>query len=145
VRPTRAVLRPIRFLSPLLGLLLAGALIGFVMAGLLAPVLGRVPLISGTSEAPEARSYVERMLERDVDALIALRPRRDIVSRAQEMQRAAEQNIQLKPLSLTYMGGNSSGLTNVHIYAIGIQLPSGEQRLVPFTITVVGGKVVRVE
>jgi hypothetical protein len=145
VRPIRAVLRPLRFLSPLLGLLLAGALIGFVLAGLLAPLLGRMPLISGTSEAPEARAYVERMLQRDVDALIALRPRRDVVSRAAEIQRAAEQNIQIKPLSLTYMGGSGSGATNVHIYAIGIQFPTGEQRLVPFTITVVGGKVVRVE
>jgi hypothetical protein len=145
VRAPGAVLRPFRRLTPLLATLVAGGLVGFVLAGILAPILGRVPLFNGTGESAEARAYVERVLERDVDALIALRPRRDVVSRAQELQSAAQQNVELKPLSVTYMGGAGAGPTNVHIYAIGVQFPSGEQRLVPFTITVVGGKVVRVE
>jgi hypothetical protein len=43
------------------------------------------------------------------------------------------------------LGGSSSGRLSVHIYAVEIQAGSGQYQFFPLALTIVGGKVVRVE
>ena len=134
-----------RWIGPSLSTLVVGALIGYVLSAFLGPVIGRMPLISGSGESAEARAYIMGMVQRDADALAGLRPRRDVVSRAIELQRASQQGqATVEPTSLTYMGGGTAGPMSVHIYAVGIRT-QGQEQLVPFTLTMIGGKVVRIE
>jgi hypothetical protein len=46
---------------------------------------------------------------------------------------------------VTYLGGSSSGRISVHIYAVEIQASGGQYQFFPLALTIVGGKVVRVE
>jgi hypothetical protein len=85
------------------------------------------------------------LLQRESESLSQLRPARDVISRALEQQNASQQSTEVKPLSLTYLGGGSSGRISVHIYAVEIQAGSGQYQFFPLALTIVGGKVVRVE
>ncbi len=139
-------MQPLRVLRAALATLLAGVLGGFVLAALIGPAVASGPLFGGTGESPEARAYMLGLLERNPDVLTALRPKRDIVSRAREIQRSRQQaGGAVRPSSLTYLGGGGAGPSTVHIYAVGVRSPTGEERLIPFALTLVGGKVVRIE
>lgn len=136
----------LRLLRAAVATLLGGALVGYVLAALVGPVITSAPLVGGTGESPEARTYMMGLLQRNPDVLTALRPRRDIVSRAVEIQRSREQpSGPVNLTSLTYLGGGGSGSSTVHIYAAGVRGATGEERLIPFALTLVGGKVVRIE
>ncbi|MDQ3871237.1 MAG: hypothetical protein M3301_06445 [Chloroflexota bacterium] len=136
----------LRVLRAAVATLLVGILAGYVLAALVGPVVGSGPLFGGTGESPEARTYMLGLLERNQDVLTALRPKRDVVSRAVEIQRSRQQgSSSVRPTSLTYLGGGGAGPANVHLYAVGVRAPDGEERLIPFALTVVGGKVVRIE
>ena len=138
----RAYLRRAR--APV-GTLLAGALGGFIVASLVGQFLTGAPILGGTGEPPEARAYVVGLLQKDVSSLLALRPRRDVVSRAQQIQGAEGTQSSLTPVSLTYLGGGTYGETTVALYAVGARLTDGREGLLPFTVTLIDGKVVRIE
>ncbi|MGH2492260.1 MAG: hypothetical protein ACRDF9_12200, partial [Candidatus Limnocylindria bacterium] len=93
----------------------------------------------------DAHKYMMALLQRESESLSQLRPARDIISRALEQQNASQQSEEVKPLTLTYLGGGSSGRISVHIYAVEIQAGGGQYQFFPLALTIVGGKVVRVE
>jgi len=65
-----------------------------------------------------------------------------VVSQALAQQAAQQSRQQAKPLSLTYLGGASSGTFSVHIYAVEVRANDGSQQLFSLAITLLGGKVV---
>jgi hypothetical protein len=85
------------------------------------------------------------LLQRETESLSRLRPTRDVISRALEQQNTSQQPTDVKPLSVTYLGGGSSGRISVHIYAVELQASAGQYQFFPLALTIVGGKVVRVE
>ena len=137
-------MRRLRSVAAPLGTLVAGLLVGFVLAAFLAPLIGSVSILGGTPEPPEARAYVVGLMENNPRSLAALRGG-DLVSRALEIQTAGAAAANIEPTSLTYLGGGSAGRTSVHIYAVGLRSSEGEEQLLTIAVTVAGGKVVRIE
>jgi len=80
------------------------------------------------------------LLQRETDSLSQLRPTRDVISRALEQQNASQQASDVKPLSVTYLGGSSSGRISVHIYAVEIQASGGQYQFFPLALTIVGAR-----
>ncbi len=120
-----------------------GALFGYVLAALGGTFLGGTSLLGATGESPEARQYMLALLQRDPDSLAALRPNRDVASRALEIQTSKQG--QSRPISLTYLGGKTVGRYSIHIYAVELQAQGGASQFFPLALTLVGGKVVRIE
>lgn len=123
--------------------LMIGALFGYVLAALGGTLLGGASLLGATGESPEARQYMLALLQRDPDLLAALRPNRDVASRALEIQNAKQG--QSRPISLTYLGGKSVGRYTIAVYTVELQGQGGQNQFFPLALTLVGGKVVRIE
>jgi hypothetical protein len=141
----RAYLRRAR--APV-GTLVAGALGGFIVATLAGQFLTGAPIFGGSGEPPEARAYIVGLLQRDAETLLALVPRRDIVSRAQQLQAGREAQSAAPDYtvtSLTYLGGGSYGAAGVHVYVVGIHRADGLEGLLPLILTLIDGKIVRIE
>ncbi len=126
-------------------LLLVGGLVGYVGTAFSTTMVADSGILGGSGESNDAHKYMMALLQRESESLSQLRPQRDVVSRALEKQNASQSAQQVKPLSLTYLGGGSSGRVSVHIYAVEIQAGGGQYQFFPLALTIVGGKVVRVE
>ncbi len=130
-------------------IVLVGVLIGYVgtaAVGTFVTDLGVLPGSSG--EQPAARQFVIKMLEHKTDQLQQLRPQQDVLSRALEQQNAENQRQQAgssKPVSVTYLGGASSGRFSVQMYAVEVKTANGRTQFFPLSVTLVSGKVVRVD
>lgn len=129
----------------LIAMLLVGGLVGYVGTAFTTTMVADSGILGGGGESSDAHKYMMALLQRESESLSQLRPARDVISRALEQQNASQQTTEVKPLSLTYLGGGSSGRISVHIYAVEIQAGSGQYQFFPLALTVVGGKVVRVE
>jgi hypothetical protein len=146
-RPVRKLVPPIVWSS--ITIALVGILIGYVgtaFAGTLVADSGLLP--GSTGEQPAARQYVVKMLQHETDSLAQLRPQQDVISRALEQQNAESQRQQTasaKPMSVTYLGGASSGRFSVQIYAVEVRGANGRTQFFPLALTLAGGKVVRVD
>ena len=68
-----------------------------------------------------------------------------MVSRALQQQNVSQQPQDVKPLTVTYLGGASSGLISVQIYAVEVQASDGEYGFLLYSLTLVGGRVQLVE
>jgi hypothetical protein len=123
------------------GTVLVGMLIGYVMAGGLGSFAQDQGWFSSSGESPQARAYMLALLQRDSDNLNALRPQQDVVSQALAAQSAQSSTTNAKPLSLTYLGGTSSGRLSVQIYAVEVRATDGSVQLFPLALTLVGGRV----
>jgi len=129
-----------------MAMLLVGALMGYAGTGFITTMVADSGILGGGGESSDAHKYMMALLQRESESLSQLRPARDVISRALEQQNASSQQAsEVKPLSLTYLGGGSSGRISVHIYAVEIQASGGQYQFFPLALTVVGGKVVRVE
>jgi hypothetical protein len=128
-----------------IAMLLVGGLVGYVGTAFTTTLVADSGILGGGGESNDAHKYMIALLQRESDSLARLRPTRDVVSRALEQQNASQQTQDVKPLTVTYLGGVSSGRISVHIYAVEIQAGSGQYQFFPIALTVVGGKVVRVE
>jgi len=139
----------LNLISPLvrtaLAMLLVGGLIGYVGTAFTTTLVADSGILGGGGESSDAHKYMIALLQRETDSLSQLRPTRDVISRALEQQNASQQASDVKPLSVTYLGGSSSGRISVHIYAVEIQASGGQYQFFPLALTIVGGKVVRVE
>src|SRR6266508_1220662 len=129
----------------IIAMLLVGGLVGYVGTAFTTTMVADTGILGGGGESSDAHKYMMALLQRESESLSQLRPARDVISRALEQQNASQQSTEVKPLSLTYLGGGSSGRISVHIYAVEIQAGSGQYQFFPLALTVVGGKVVRVE
>ncbi len=128
-------------------LVLVGALIGYVGTAFVGTIVADSGLLPGsTGESPEAHQYVIKLLQHET--LTQLRPQQDVLSRAIEQQAAEGQRQQSSattPMSVTYLGGSSSGRFSVQIYAIEVRAANGRTQFFPIALTLISGKVVRVD
>jgi hypothetical protein len=119
-----------------------GALFGYIVAATVGPLFGNA-VSPQLGESAQARQYMLGLLSEDADALTALQPNQDVVSRALEVH-SSQGARQVRPISLTYLGGGSEGRLQVHIYAVEISV-GGQERFFPLALTLLNGKVVRTE
>ena len=139
----------LKLLPPLmrtaLAMLIVGGLVGYAATGFTTTIVADSGLLGGGGESSYAHKYVMALLQRESESLAQLQPARDVVSRALQQQSVSQQSTSAKPLSVTYLGGSSSGRISVHIYAVELQATGGQYQFFPLALTIVGGKVVRVE
>jgi hypothetical protein len=139
----------LKLLPPLvrtaMAMLLVGGLMGYAGTAFATTMVADSGVLGGGGESSDAHKYMMALLKREADSLSQLRPAADVVSRALDQQNATQSAQDVKPLSVTYLGGSSSGRLSVHIYAVEIQAGSGQYQFFPLALTIVGGKVVRVE
>ena len=126
-------------------MLIVGGLIGYAGTGFSTTLVADSGILGGGGESSDAHKYVMALLQRESESLAQLQPSRDVVSRALQQQSVSQQSTSAKPLSVTYLGGSSSGRISVHIYAVELQATGGQYQFFPLALTIVGGKVVRVE
>jgi hypothetical protein len=139
----------LKLLPPLmrtaLAMLIVGGLVGYAVTGFTTTLVADSGILGGGGESSDAHKYVMALLQRESESLAQLQPARDVVSRALQQQSVSQQSTSAKPLSVTYLGGSSSGRISVHIYAVELQATGGQYQFFPLALTIVGGKVVRVE
>jgi hypothetical protein len=139
----------LKLLPPLvrtaLAMLIVGGLVGYAVTGFTTTLVADSGILGGGGESSDAHKYVMALLQRESESLAQLQPSRDVVSRALQQQSVSQQSTSAKPLSVTYLGGSSSGRISVHIYAVELQATGGQYQFFPLALTIVGGKVVRVE
>jgi len=128
-----------------LAMLLVGGLVGYAGTAFTTTLVADSGILGGGGESSDAHKYVMALLQRESDSLAQLQPATDVISRALQQQSVSQQPTSAKPLSVTYLGGSSSGRISVHIYAVELQATGGQYQFFPLALTVVGGKVVRVE
>ena len=128
-----------------MAMLLVGGLMGYAGTAFTTTLVADSGILGGGGESSDAHKYMMALLQREAESLSRLRPASDVVSRALDQQNASQQTQDVKPLSVTYLGGSSSGRLSVHIYAVEIQAGGGQYQFFPLALTIVGGKVVRVE
>lgn len=128
--------------STAIGTILVGVLIGYVLSAGVSSFVQDQGWFASSGEAPEARAYMVALLQRQSDSLAALRPRQDVVSQALAAQSTSQSTNSAKPLSLTYLGGATSGRLSVQIYAVEVRANDGSQQLFPLALTLLGGRVV---
>ncbi len=128
-----------------LAMLIVGGLVGYAGTGFTTTIVADSGILGGGGESSDAHKYVMALLQRESESLARLQPARDVVSRALQQQSVSQQSTSAKPLSVTYLGGSSAGRISVHIYAVELQATGGQYQFFPLALTVVGGKVVRVE
>src|SRR5574341_596972 len=105
----------------IIAMLLVGGLVGYVGTAFSTTMVADTGILGGGGESSDAHKYMMALLQRESESLSQLRPARDVISRALEQQNASHQSqSEVKPLSLTYLGGGSSGRISVHIYAVEI-------------------------
>ena len=128
-----------------LAMFIVGGLVGYAGTAFTTTLVADSGILGGGGESSDAHKYVMALLQRESESLAQLQPARDVVSRALQQQSVSQQTTSAKPLSVTYLGGSSSGRISVHIYAVELQATGGQYQFFPLALTVVGGKVVRVE
>jgi hypothetical protein len=84
------------------------------------------------------------LIHNDMDTMAQLGPSADTLAQAINFQKRADALKNLKVDSLTYLGGSALGSAGVHVYVVATE-DSGGEHLIPFSLTIYQGRVVRVE
>jgi hypothetical protein len=134
--------RVLRMFRPVVETLLAGVLVGVVAMGFMGQISGGGDASSG--EVSVARTYMLALIHNDLDTMAQLGPSSDTLAQAINFQKRADALKNLKVDALTYLGGSALGAAGVHLYVVATEDQGGEH-LIPFTLTVFQGRVVRVE
>jgi len=134
--------RVLRTLRPIAETLLAGVLVGVVAMGFATQLSGSGNV--SNAEVPLARTYMLALIRNDLDTMSQLGPSADTLAQAINFQKRADALKNLKVDSLTYLGGSALGGAGVHVYVVETEDAQG-QHLIPFSLTVFQGRVVRVE
>jgi hypothetical protein len=92
-----------------LAMLIVGGLMGYAGTAFTTTLVADSGILGGGGESTDAHKYMMALLKREADSLSQLRPAADVVSRALDQQNASQQAQDVKPLSVTYLGGSSSG------------------------------------
>ncbi len=131
--------RLLRALRPALETLIAGLLLGLVIAVIGAQLLGSSQPPPRNGELPAARAYMLAIIRGDADAMNAVGADMDPATQTLIFQALSGPTIH----SLTYLGG--SGVSNgaVHEYVIEADGANGPQ-LVPLALTVISGRIVHI-
>ena len=122
-------------------IVLAGVLAGYVGAEIVTTAMSGGVLV-GSTESREAHDYLVAYLAGDAATAAKYRDA-DTVSKALEIQNVQRAATVREITSMTYMGGATQGGIGVYAYAVtGHATGSTTDLLVPFTLTVVDGKIV---
>jgi hypothetical protein len=124
------------------GMVLVGVVVGYTLTAFATAIISDQGWFAASGEPVQARNYMVALLQREAENVNALRPQQDVVSQALAAQAAQQSQQQAKPLSLTYLGGGSSGRLSVQIYAVEVRANDGTQQLFSLALTLLGGKVV---
>lgn len=127
-----------------MGTVLVGMTVGYILAGAVSFVVTDRGWFTAGGESPEARGFMLAYLQREAENVAALRPQQDVVSKALSEQASQSNASQIKTLSLTYLGGGTSGPVSVQVYAVEQQARDGSSHFGTFALTLVGGKVLLV-
>jgi hypothetical protein len=119
----------------------AGLLVGFVGAEVVTTVTAGGVLV-GSAESREAHEYLVAYLAGDATTAAKYRAI-DTVTKAIEIQNVERAAAVREITSMTYIGGASQGRMGIYVYAVtGHATGSTNELLVPFTLTVIDGKIV---
>src|SRR5947208_13834473 len=110
-------------------MLLLGGLVGYVGTAFTTTLVADSGILGNSGESNAAHKYMLALLQRESDNLSRLGPSADVVSRALQQQNVSQQPQDVKPLTVTYLGGASSGRISVQIYAVEIQASGGQYQL----------------
>lgn len=138
-------MRRLRALSSGAATVIVGALLGYICAALAAPLVGDNPIFGGTGESPIARRYMLALIDADTKAVHELRLPTSVAARANDYKQALGNPGTGRTETLTYLGGGSQGPVSVHSYIVTFVTAEGERRLIPFALSIAGGKVVHIE
>lgn len=137
VRGIRAYVRPA--IETLLAGAFAGYLIGVVAGEVMPPPSGIAP-----DETREAHAFVGAMYRNDLETQAALMSDRDLIGRALQLKATADGLEGASFRSVTFLGGATRGRLSIQMYALEARTDDGRQGLVPYTLTMGNGKVVRI-
>ena len=122
-------------------IVVAGLLAGYVATEIVTTATNG-GLLLGSAESPDAHNYLVAYLAGDAATATKYRPT-DTVTKALEIQNVERAASVREITSMTYIGGASQGRIGVYVYAVtGHAAGSTTELLVPFTLTVVDGKIV---
>jgi hypothetical protein len=127
-----------------MAMLVVGGLMGYAGTGFITTLVADSGVLGGGGESSPAHKCVMAIVQRD-SASTRLCSQSPLVQRALQQQNASQQVMDAKPLTLTYLGNGSTGRISVHIYAVEIQAGGGQYQFFPLALTIVGGRVVRVD
>jgi hypothetical protein len=134
-----------RALFVFLQLLIVGIVLGYVVASIGSFLAGGIPILGGSSEIPEARAFMTGLIEEDSEALFDLQPKRNVLERAIDLKGAGGEVTDFKPVALRFLGGDGHGAAQVQIYAVEFHSETAGDVVVAYSLTLIDGKVVRVE
>src|SRR5438093_2323167 len=126
-------------------MLLLGGLVGYVGTAFTTTLVADSGILGNSGESNAAHKYMLALLQRESDNLSRLGPSAAVVSRALQQQNVSQQPQDVKPLTVTYPGGASSGRICFPIYSVAVQARGGQYQFLPFSLTLIGGSVQRVE
>jgi hypothetical protein len=127
-----------------MAMLLIGGLMGYAGMGFITTVVADSGVLGGGGESSQAHKCVMAIIQRDSSST-RLCSQSPLVQRALQQQNVSQTVPDAKPLSLTYLGSGSAGRISVHIYAVEITAGGGQYQFFPLALTLVGGRVVRVD
>src|SRR5437762_13019946 len=106
-------------------------LAGYVIAAAAGVFIQDSGLFGASGESPVARTYMLGVLQRDPNSIVGIRPNQSIAQRACELQAAdsSRTTAQIRPLSLTAIGGATVGACSVHIYPVDRRNAQGDDQL----------------
>ncbi len=130
----------LRVLGPIVTIVLAGALTGFVGSAVVGTVVRAAAPSSQDVESDVARRFMVAYISGDA-ATVARLQAGDITSQAQAYQQLVSSGGVKNPTSLTFLGGRRFEGITIDLYVAGAMGDNGEQ-LAPFALTVAGNQVV---
>lgn len=125
--------------------MVVGGLLGYIAAAMLAPTVGDNPMFGGSSESPIARRYMLALIDGNTAEVHRLRQATSVAIRANDYKSAIGNPETGHTEALTYLGSGMEGPVSVHSYIVTFVTPAGETRLIPFSLSIAGGKVVHIE
>src|SRR5436309_9751209 len=109
-------------------MLLLGGLVGYVGTAFTTTLVADSGILGNSGESNAAHKYMLALLQRESDNLSRLGPSADVVSRALQQQNVSQQPQDVKPLTVTYVGGAPSGRNSNQIYAVQVQARRGRDK-----------------
>lgn len=138
-------MRPLRALRSGAVTIAVGALAGYICAALAAPLVADNPMLGGSAESPVARRYMLALIEGNTAEVHRLRLPTSVAERANDFKQAIGNPGSGTTEALTYTGGAVHNSLSVQSYIVTFVTADGEKRLIPFTLSIAGGKVVHIE
>src|SRR5438552_8556418 len=116
-------------------MLLLRGLLGYVSTAFTTTFVAGSGILGNSGESNAAHKYMLALLQRQSESLSQLGPSGDVGSRALQQQNVSQQPQDVKPLTVTYLGGASSARVSVQISAVEIEPSARQYQFPPFSLT----------